>query len=171
MCAVDILFGLLLLFFFKQKTAYEMRISDWSSDVCSSDLLAEQKLFGERLLDLLLNEAAHRARAIEPVIAAFSEPCLGVIVQRDVHLTVGKLQFELKDELFDHTGNNFRRQVAKWHDGIQTVAEFRGEHPLDRFVARILSAHVAKADAFPRHRSEEHTSELQSLMRISYAVF
>src|SRR3546814_12988883 len=29
----------LFLFFFKQKTAYEMRISDWSSDVCSSDLL------------------------------------------------------------------------------------------------------------------------------------
>src|SRR3546814_2536839 len=28
-----------LVFFFKQKTAYEMRISDWSSDVCSSDLL------------------------------------------------------------------------------------------------------------------------------------
>src|SRR3546814_10435035 len=28
----------LLVFFFKQKTAYEMRISDWSSDVCSSDL-------------------------------------------------------------------------------------------------------------------------------------
>src|SRR3546814_2291170 len=28
------------LFFFKQKTAYEMRISDWSSDVCSSDLFA-----------------------------------------------------------------------------------------------------------------------------------
>src|SRR3546814_2009872 len=29
----------LCFFFFKQKTAYEMRISDWSSDVCSSDLL------------------------------------------------------------------------------------------------------------------------------------
>src|SRR3546814_3565945 len=28
-------------FFFKQKTAYEMRISDWSSDVCSSDLMTE----------------------------------------------------------------------------------------------------------------------------------
>src|SRR3546814_7697792 len=28
-------------FFFKQKTAYEMRISDWSSDVCSSDLLVQ----------------------------------------------------------------------------------------------------------------------------------
>src|SRR3546814_7116012 len=33
-------------FFFKQKTAYEMRISDWSSDVCSSDLLADA---GDRL--------------------------------------------------------------------------------------------------------------------------
>src|SRR3546814_4766417 len=30
-----------MLFFFKQKTAYEMRISDWSSDVCSSDLFNE----------------------------------------------------------------------------------------------------------------------------------
>src|SRR3546814_2178669 len=32
------LFGFDIFFFFKQKTAYEMRISDWSSDVCSSDL-------------------------------------------------------------------------------------------------------------------------------------
>src|SRR3546814_6258274 len=32
-----------LFFFFKQKTAYEMRISDWSSDVCSSDLVAAAK--------------------------------------------------------------------------------------------------------------------------------
>src|SRR3546814_18982278 len=33
-------------FFFKQKTAYEMRISDWSSDVCSSDLIAAMVLGG-----------------------------------------------------------------------------------------------------------------------------
>src|SRR3546814_9316185 len=32
---------LFCVFFFKQKTAYEMRISDWSSDVCSSDLAAD----------------------------------------------------------------------------------------------------------------------------------
>src|SRR3546814_4969702 len=32
------LFCVVFVFFFKQKTAYEMRISDWSSDVCSSDL-------------------------------------------------------------------------------------------------------------------------------------
>src|SRR3546814_16384988 len=35
-------FMLLLFFFFKQKTAYELRISDWSSDVCSSDLLGRR---------------------------------------------------------------------------------------------------------------------------------
>src|SRR3546814_6910747 len=34
---IDIVF--FIFFFFKQKTAYEMRISDWSSDVCSSDLV------------------------------------------------------------------------------------------------------------------------------------
>src|SRR3546814_7684806 len=40
---IDILF----FFFFKQKTAYEMRISDWSSDVCSSDL-DQAQLFAYR---------------------------------------------------------------------------------------------------------------------------
>src|SRR3546814_10786268 len=33
------------IFFFKQKTAYEMRISDWSSDVCSSDLLSGDSVY------------------------------------------------------------------------------------------------------------------------------
>src|SRR3546814_1110923 len=32
----------MMFFFFKQKTAYEMRISDWSSDVCSSDLIRDR---------------------------------------------------------------------------------------------------------------------------------
>src|SRR3546814_8197582 len=45
-------------FFFKQKTAYEMRISDWSSDVCSSDLVAKQ--MAERFPDPF-KKAAHRA--------------------------------------------------------------------------------------------------------------
>src|SRR3546814_10984085 len=38
MCSIPLRSG--FFFFFKQKTAYEMRISDWSSDVCSSDLTA-----------------------------------------------------------------------------------------------------------------------------------
>src|SRR3546814_2540562 len=33
----------IMVFFFKQKTAYEMRISDWSSDVCSSDLICHKE--------------------------------------------------------------------------------------------------------------------------------
>src|SRR3546814_19735453 len=37
--------NLLFIFFFKQKTAYEMRISDWSSDVCSSDLPGRSKFY------------------------------------------------------------------------------------------------------------------------------
>src|SRR3546814_2459786 len=41
----------MLFFFFKQKTAYEMRISDWSSDVCSSDLRGDG--VGQRLRHLL----------------------------------------------------------------------------------------------------------------------
>src|SRR3546814_19369588 len=44
------LFNLLVFFFFKQKTAYEMRISDWSSDVCSSDLVDALILIGLTLL-------------------------------------------------------------------------------------------------------------------------
>src|SRR3546814_14809161 len=39
-----------LFFFFKQKTAYERRISDWSSDVCSSDLVQELTADNQRLL-------------------------------------------------------------------------------------------------------------------------
>src|SRR3546814_16344538 len=40
-------------FFFKQKTAYEMRISDWSSDVCSSDLTQHFEHCGSRLIALV----------------------------------------------------------------------------------------------------------------------
>src|SRR3546814_9863786 len=43
-CVLFIYF--VLFFFFKQKTAYEMRISDWSSDVCSSDLAEQAKGHG-----------------------------------------------------------------------------------------------------------------------------
>src|SRR3546814_6786597 len=46
-----------VVFFFKQKTAYEMRISDWSSDVCSSDLLPHKhgmRHIDERVLDIFV---------------------------------------------------------------------------------------------------------------------
>src|SRR3546814_4890332 len=42
LCSLWFVCVFLLVFFFKQKTAYEMRISDWSSDVCSSDLVLDR---------------------------------------------------------------------------------------------------------------------------------
>src|SRR3546814_4137112 len=51
-------------FFFKQKTAYEMRISDWSSDVCSSDLGAQRPPVGLEHVDHAVErqgEAAEQA--------------------------------------------------------------------------------------------------------------
>src|SRR3546814_6395444 len=41
-----VIMSYVFLFFFKQKTAYEMRISDWSSDVCSSDLALGRRQSG-----------------------------------------------------------------------------------------------------------------------------
>src|SRR3546814_5993079 len=52
LCLFCIMFYFVFFFFFKQKTAYEMRISDWSSDVCSSDLDAEDDRPRLALLDL-----------------------------------------------------------------------------------------------------------------------
>src|SRR3546814_4306091 len=40
LCVLTVLLFSVFVFFFKQRTSYEMRISDWSSDVCSSDLVA-----------------------------------------------------------------------------------------------------------------------------------
>src|SRR3546814_18161502 len=48
------LFLVMFVFFFKQKTAYEMRISDWSSDVCSSDLVGNRIGAGDEIATLQL---------------------------------------------------------------------------------------------------------------------
>src|SRR3546814_8261528 len=53
----------MMIFCFKQKTAYEMRISDWSSDVCSSDLLSFR--YREGAGDAPLGTALHRI-AVRP---------------------------------------------------------------------------------------------------------
>src|SRR3546814_8585628 len=63
---------LLLFFFFKQKTAYEIRISDWSSDVCSSDLL-DLRLLAHPKTPTLVS-----ARSPITVGGAFSRPSVGI---------------------------------------------------------------------------------------------
>src|SRR3546814_19289485 len=59
----------MIFFFFKQKTAYEMRISDWSSDVCSSDLLRQsfedaKASTGAEEIESAFDEARRDARSI-----------------------------------------------------------------------------------------------------------
>src|SRR3546814_19995906 len=56
-------------FFFKQKTAYEMRISDWSSDVCSSDLIAGEPQRADLDVELAIARAQADAAAGYPGLA------------------------------------------------------------------------------------------------------
>src|SRR3546814_10919033 len=83
-----------LFFFFKQKTAYEMRISDWSSDVCSSDLdAAPARLdLGEHILAALDDRLVKGARALhfledhrrDDMIVEESGTAIGdLVLQRD----------------------------------------------------------------------------------------
>src|SRR3546814_5328845 len=115
-------------FFFKQKTAYEMRISDWSSDVCSSDLVGA---FGGRA-DIMEHIAP-----IGPVYQA------GTLSGNPVAVAAGRVTLRLLSEPGFY--ERLSARTAKLVDGL-----------------------IERANAA---RSEEHTSELQSLMRISYAVF
>src|SRR3546814_11636668 len=63
-----------MFFFFKQKTAYDMRISDWSSDVCSSDL-------ADLELDAMLRE---RLYAIDPSAGWLSEETADTVHRLDL---------------------------------------------------------------------------------------
>src|SRR3546814_6673999 len=103
-----------IFFFFKQKTAYEMRISDWSSDVCSSDL---SPVRSRRCTHLIADDSLRRTR--DPPSA---ETLLSSTARR-----------------------------LKW--------------------PRFMRALATLSKSATASRSEEHTSELQSLMRKSYAVF
>src|SRR3546814_2684176 len=132
-------------------TAYEMRISDWSSDVCSSDLGALLRIlegfpacvgrveFGLRLCD-------DRVVCVDRCAVALVE---GRVVHRRGQLGDPHFQrFDARRELFE-----FARLLE-----TELALVFRGRGSGRGFGRRL-------------RRSEEHTSELQSLMRISYAVF
>src|SRR3546814_4679797 len=108
-----------------------MRISDWSSDVCSSDLFFE-------------NQARKMAEAIETAAANLKPARMGAT---QIHHRVYK-------------GTVVRLATAI--DG--TPAGYPLEYNDHGLV-------VMRFDDLSDPRSEEHTSELQSLMRTSYAVF
>src|SRR3546814_6012519 len=127
----------MLFCFFKQKTAYEMRISAWSSDVCSSDL-------AERTQQLEILEARDRrgdgrCGSGRNGIGAVSRCRVRAAVDKAVNS--GILQPNMRP-----------RPTA----GERSCPD---GHPISRCLRKSRSA-----------RSEEHTSELQSLMRKSYSV-
>src|SRR3546814_5394896 len=72
-CFVVILF----FFFFKQKTAYEMRISDWSSDVCSSDLSALARA-GRASAGLYSRNGVGEAGGLEGKIQHLGQPAVEI---------------------------------------------------------------------------------------------
>src|SRR3546814_8703299 len=127
------------LFFFKQKTAYEMRISDWSSDVCSSDLYARSPPARFRAAGGCDGPPAP-GRSPVPVPHSASRPT-GHASARPPRSSSGPVR-----------GSS--RPALPGRSAASSSADGRGG-----------------CDGRPRDRSEEHTSELQSLMRISYAVF
>src|SRR3546814_4697054 len=135
---------LVLFFFFKQKTAYEMRISDWSSDVCSSDLFdkTNKKSQAEEPRRGVSKHARHRA-------SAAGTPALCFSLRRRTRLTLSSLD---------------RRPAGDYCAVLFLFCS-----------GAVRSPHQQRGRPSPlipnSERSEEHTSELQSLMRISYAVF
>src|SRR3546814_9932150 len=124
-----------------------MRISDWSSDVCPSDLE-----FGrERIADRAAGGQSDHVAAVEHR-------------QRDGIADVGELAFpEQQHELAHVQQAPLHARVPGWIVGDGDVAGALVER-LEQLVV-VQSLHV-EGD-----RSEEHTSELQSLMRTTYAVF
>src|SRR3546814_4441611 len=106
-----------------------MRISDWSSDVCSSDLAVEVLL--ETLQQAVVDPAHDRRGPVED---------LHHLLDAEVAVVVG-------------------------------VAQARGQRLLVVEAQAFFVAAGDQVQAEAQARSEEHTSELQSLMRISYAVF
>src|SRR3546814_4209694 len=128
-----------------------MRISDWSSDVCSSDLAACPGACARRRIrrggDLC-------GRACAPRKARFLH-----------QLHPGKRGRRLHPVADRRPGvGRFRRPAAVGKLGLADSL------PVFASAARHFAVDKAEAEGKP-HRSEEHTSEIQSLMRISYAVF
>src|SRR3546814_5345628 len=115
-----------------------MRISDWSSDVCSSDLHVVEHVAVER-----------------PVTDRVGGDVEGDLAARQhVHRVLARCIFAMAG----HQLEKMAVQVDRMRH--HRVVDERHPHPL------VLQERDRRLD-----RSEEHTSELQSLMRISYAVF
>src|SRR3546814_7869690 len=80
--------GSFYLFFFKQKTAYEMRISDWSSDVCSSDLELVRDRPARRAADKA--QFAPRGHVVDLVDDAVDVERQRIALRADLPVKIGR---------------------------------------------------------------------------------
>src|SRR3546814_9337248 len=145
----------MILFFFKQKTAYEMRISDWSSDVCSSDLAARSEQRARRYEDARKRYVGGAPPVEGPIAFDANARGLGIDDEKRER-SVPRSADARRDE-------QPVRPPRHGDDGLCTV---------DSISLALQDRHRADIVGAVRiARSEEHTSELQSLMSISYAVF
>src|SRR3546814_8827730 len=134
-------FDVVLFVFFKQKTAYGLRISDWSSDVCSSDLVCASSA---------------------PGVCSATGAVAGGAGLCGVRSAAGS-GFGTAVSASRPAASGLAAGIGTGSAGLSIVAigaTAAGSVDLD--------VEVSRATVW---RSEEHTSELQSLMRISYAVF
>src|SRR3546814_5137885 len=108
MCVIS--FALFLFFFFKQKTAYEMRISDWSSDVCSSDLLDLQLAALDVGAQSLFLEVGFLHRPVGEAAQQFG--------LRPAALVAARPQPDLVGEQLCHAARSEERRVGQ--EGVST---------------------------------------------------
>src|SRR3546814_2636994 len=144
------------IFLFKQKTAYEMRISDWSSDVCSSDLAGVE-------LDLQVGQ---------PTLSGNDLPRVG---NQDHLLGMGECRGKIATLLGQPGEQALGLGDGEFRFLSPVVPQGVDQHRLG-LVELPIRRNQAAGNAEPGAvcadlRSEEHTSELPSLMRLSYAVF
>src|SRR3546814_6770488 len=125
-----------------------MRISDWSSDVCSSDLVWKGEICN-RAKDGTLHW-------VDTTLVPVIDDATGQIER---YLAI---RFDVSE----------KRQLLhslQWRVGHDVLTGLPNRTYLSDLLDQALE--FSRAQNLPLARSEEHTSELQSLMRISYAVF
>src|SRR3546814_8194513 len=123
-----------------------MRISDWSSDVCSSDLFIDKKgLYHGRVA-----RVDHRLGTCDR-----GDHAAAVDVAHQYHRHVGRAgKAHVCDVPFTQVDFGWAASALDYND-----------------ISGCAQAAIGGKDGIQKFRSEEHTSELQSLMRHSYAVF
>src|SRR3546814_7920131 len=123
-----------------------MRISDWSSDVCSSDLVGHRRPRRRRYPQILCPDRRVHLRS-------------RLYLDRELRIAADLYRRRRRRAAPPRLCDRRPRRTFELHGSLPSAAQRR------------IAERRRTGDVRNHDRSEEHTSELQSLMRISYAVF